>query len=83
MKTQTSQKEQMQMSAVDPNEPPDLGALFDGHIGREFADLDVDASRPLTVHPIIGANGGQAPRSNRSDVAGQGPARAAAFASKP
>ena len=49
MKSQVSQKEQMRMSAVNPNEPPDLGALFDGHIAREFADFDVDATMETMV----------------------------------
>src|SRR5215831_13623029 len=49
MKGQVSQKEQTRGSAVNPNEPPDLGALFDGHIQREFADLDVDATMETMV----------------------------------
>ena len=31
------------MSAANPKEFPDLGAVFDAHIKREFADQDVDA----------------------------------------
>ena len=32
-----------------PAEVPDLGAIFDGHIAREFADLDVDATMETMV----------------------------------
>lgn len=49
MTIQVSQEEQMRMSAVNPNEHPDLGALCDGHIEREFADLDVDATMETMV----------------------------------
>ena len=49
MKIQVSQEGQMRMSTVNPNEPPDLGALFDGHIAREFADLDVDATMETMI----------------------------------
>src|SRR5262249_22464470 len=31
MAVQVSQKEQIQKSALNSNEPPDLGSLFDGH----------------------------------------------------
>ena len=49
MTIQVSQKEQMQKPAVNSNEPPDLGALFNGHIAREFADFDVDATMETMV----------------------------------
>ena len=49
MTSQVSQKEQMQHSAVNSNELPDLGALFDGHIAREFVDFDVDATMETMV----------------------------------
>ena len=35
------------MSAANSNS--DLGALFDGHIAREFADFDVDATMETMV----------------------------------
>ena len=35
------------MSAANLNS--DLGALFDGHIAREFADFDVDATMETMV----------------------------------
>ena len=49
MAIQVSQKEQIQKSALNSNEPPDLGSLFDGHIAREFADFDVDATMETMV----------------------------------
>jgi carboxymethylenebutenolidase len=49
MKTQISQKREISMPTVDPKQSPDLGALFDGHIEREFADLDVDATMETMV----------------------------------
>src|SRR5215470_7455185 len=49
MAVQVSQKEQIQKSALNSNEPPDLGSLFDGHIAREFADFDVDATMETMV----------------------------------
>ena len=49
MTIQVSQEGRMRMSAVSPNEPSDLGALCDGHIEREFADLDVDATMETMV----------------------------------
>jgi len=35
------------MSTANSNS--DLGALFDGHIAREFADFDVDATMETMV----------------------------------
>jgi len=49
MKTQESQKVEMPNTRSLPKEAPDLGALFDGHIEREFADLDVDATMETMV----------------------------------
>jgi len=37
------------MSATNTKESLDLGALFDGHIASEFADLDVDATMETMV----------------------------------
>jgi carboxymethylenebutenolidase len=37
------------MSTAKPQEFPDLGALFDSHVGREFADQDVDATMKTMV----------------------------------
>ena len=56
--------------AANPNEASDLSALFDGHIAREFADFDVDATMKTMipepyVHcvPIMtGGSGGQGVR---------------------
>src|SRR5499425_402888 len=42
MKTQSSLRGERPMSAANSNS--DLGALFDGHIAREFTDFDVDAT---------------------------------------
>lgn len=58
------------MSAANVKEFLDLGALFDGHIEREFADRDVDATMKTMVPepyvhcvPIMtGAFGGQGVR---------------------
>ena len=49
MKTQDSQEVEMPMPAAKSKEPADLGALFDGHIEKEFADLDVDATMETMV----------------------------------
>ena len=40
---------QMQMSAAKAEGSHDLSALFDGHVGREFADQDVDATMETMV----------------------------------
>ena len=37
------------MSAASPKEFPDLGALFDAHIEKEFADQNVDATMKTMV----------------------------------
>ena len=44
MKIDDSQKVEMPNTCSFPREVPDLGALCDGHIAKEFADLDVDAT---------------------------------------
>ena len=49
MKIQDSRTAEMPMPAANPKEPADLGALFDGHIEKEFADLDVDATMETMV----------------------------------
>ncbi|HEX8799644.1 MAG TPA: ester cyclase [Terriglobales bacterium] len=54
MKTQNSQKQESQRVEMSntsgfPKEVPDLGAIFDAHIAREFADLDVDATMETMV----------------------------------
>jgi carboxymethylenebutenolidase len=70
MKTQDSEKGEMHMSTAKSQESPDLSALFDEHVGKEFADQDVDATMETMipepyVHcvPIMtGGFGGQAVR---------------------
>jgi len=47
MKIQNAPKGERSMSAANSNS--DLGALFDGHIAREFADFDVDATMETMV----------------------------------
>ena len=49
MKIQDSQKGERPMSAANMKESLDLGALFDGHIAREFVDFDVDATMETMV----------------------------------
>ena len=49
MKIQDSEKREMPMPTAEPQEFPDLGALCDGHIAREFADFDVDATMETMV----------------------------------
>jgi carboxymethylenebutenolidase len=39
----------MPMSTTEPGASPDLSALFDGHVEREFADQDVDATMETMV----------------------------------
>ena len=43
------EKEEFPNGSLNARELPDLGALFDGHIAREFADLDVDATMETMV----------------------------------
>jgi carboxymethylenebutenolidase len=67
MKFQDSIKREVPISTVNTNGTADLGALFDGHIAREFADFDVDATMETMVPkpyvhcvPIMtGGSGGQ------------------------
>jgi carboxymethylenebutenolidase len=47
MKTKNSSRGERHMSTATSNS--DLGALFDGHIAREFADFDVDATMETMV----------------------------------
>jgi carboxymethylenebutenolidase len=49
MKSQTSILDETRRSAAKRGEFLDLGALFDGHIGREFADHDVNATMETMV----------------------------------
>jgi hypothetical protein len=44
-----SLRAEMPTSGATPTESPDLAALFDGHIAREFADRDVDATMETMV----------------------------------
>ena len=42
------------MSAANPKEFPDLGAIFDTDIEKEFADQDVDATmRTMVPEPYV------------------------------
>ncbi len=47
MKIQNAPRQERSMSAVNSNS--DLGALFDGHVAREFADFDVEATMETMV----------------------------------
>ena len=49
MTIQDSKRGAVPGAAAAPAEVPDLGAIFDGHIAREFADLDVDATMETMV----------------------------------
>ena len=49
MKIQDSPKVEMSNTRSFPKGVPDLGALCDGHIAKEFADLDVDATMETMV----------------------------------
>ena len=49
MKIQDSQRVEMHNTHSFPKEISDLGALCDGHIAREFADLDVEATMETMV----------------------------------
>ena len=69
MKTQNSQVK-VSISEVSPKVPVDLSELFDGHIEREFADQDVNATMAtmapepyvLGVPIMTGGFGGQGVR---------------------
>jgi carboxymethylenebutenolidase len=70
MKRQDSSKEELPMSVANPNAYPNLGACFDAHIAREFADHDVNATMKTmvpepyvyNVPSMIGGFGGQGVR---------------------
>ena len=49
MKIQEFAKAELPMSAAKAQESPDLSALFDGHVAREFADQDVDATMETMI----------------------------------
>src|SRR6516164_5788391 len=49
MKIQDSQEVEMHNTRSFPKEIPNLGELCDGHIEKEFADLDVDATMETMV----------------------------------
>src|SRR5262249_24668888 len=49
MKIQDSTKGEAAIAATCPKEFNDLGALFDGHIEKEFADRDVNATMETMV----------------------------------
>src|SRR5262249_5989748 len=52
MKIQNAPRGERSMSAANSNS--DLGAPFDGHIAREFADFDVDATmETMVVEPYV------------------------------
>ena len=75
MKKQNSATRTSPVDERDPNDRFDLGALFDGHIAREFADQDVDATMETMVpEPYVqcvptmtGGFGGHAVRSFYSE----------------
>ena len=70
MKIQDSTKREVPITATDRKEFNDLGALFDGHIEREFADRDINATMEImvpepyvySVPSMIGGFGGQGVR---------------------
>ena len=49
MKSHNSPKREVSMSQANPKEVFDLGALFDGHVEREFADQDVNATMETMI----------------------------------
>ena len=71
MKIQNPEKAEIANVGSYPTEPPDLGALCDGHIAREFVDLDVDATmKTMVPEPYVyciavmtGGFGGEGVRS--------------------
>jgi len=70
MNIQDSTKRETPITTTDPKEFNDLGALFDGHIEREFVDRDVDATMATmvpepyvySVPSMIGGFGGRGVR---------------------
>ena len=71
MKIQNPEKAEIANVGSYRTEPPDLGALCDGHIAREFVDLDVDATmKTMVPEPYVyciavmtGGFGGEGVRS--------------------
>ena len=67
MKLRDSRKREAPISGVNTNGSPDLAALFDGHVAREFADRDVDSTMEtmvaepyvLCVASLMGGFGGR------------------------
>jgi carboxymethylenebutenolidase len=54
MKVQDSPINEVVVPAVNSEEVSDLGAIFDGHIEREFADKDVDATmNTMVAEPYV------------------------------
>jgi len=49
MKNHAFARSVMPMSTTNTQESPDLSALFDGHVAREFADQDVDATMETMI----------------------------------
>src|SRR5215469_8060486 len=49
MKIQDFAKDEIETSTAKPWKCPDLGELFDGHVAREFADHDVDATMATMI----------------------------------
>jgi carboxymethylenebutenolidase len=49
MEIQDPAKAETPISTARARESPDLSALFDGHVGREFADQDVDATMATMI----------------------------------
>jgi carboxymethylenebutenolidase len=54
MRIQDSQTREVAVSAASPHESSDLGAFFDAHIQREFADYDVNATlKTMVPEPYV------------------------------
>ena len=53
MKLRDSRKREAPISGVNTNGSPDLAALFDGHVAREFADCDVDSKGTQTPKLLL------------------------------
>ena len=49
MKIQDFARAELPRSATNAQESPNLSALFDGHVAREFADQDVDATMETMI----------------------------------
>ena len=59
------------MSGANANEFSDLAALFDGHIEREFADQDVNATME-TMERVRAITGGRGARIILDPIGGTG-----------